>query len=238
MRPLVVLVHSPSVGPRTWRDVAGELHRAGIVAVVPDLRRVTETGPPYWPRVVHTVVEAIGELPSEATGPVVLVPHSNAGLFVPMVVAVSPRPIAGVVFVDAALPLAGQARCPVAPPQMLDRLRSMADDDGHLPRWTDWWDAGELTELLPDPSVREEVVADQSRLPLAYFEHDVPIPATWPSLPCAYLQFCQAYEVEAQAACRAGWSVGVAHGEHLHQVVAPEHVTRAILELIAGITSS
>jgi hypothetical protein len=238
MAPLVVLVHSPSVGPRTWRDVADELHRAGIVAVVPDLRRVTELGPPYWPTVVRAVVEAIGELPSGATGPLVLVPHSNAGLFVPATVVASPRPIAGVVFVDAALPQTGQARCPVAPPQMLDRLRSMADEDGYLPRWTDWWDVEDVAALLPDPAVREEVVADQPRLPLAYFEQDVPVPATWPLVPCAYLQLSQAYEAEAHEARRAGWPVDVAPGEHLNQVVAPKEVTRAVLALIENITRS
>jgi hypothetical protein len=41
---LFVLVHSPSVGPSTWEQVADELREAGHDVVVPSLLRVGENG--------------------------------------------------------------------------------------------------------------------------------------------------------------------------------------------------
>ena len=50
-------------------------------------------------------------------------------------------------------------------------------------------------------------------------------------MPCAYLLFNEAYEGEAAEADRRGWPVRTTRGEHLHQVVDPAAVTRALLEL-------
>jgi hypothetical protein len=50
-----VLIHSPSVDPRTWRPVAHRLTELGWQAPVPSLLHITDQGPPYWPRVVDAV---------------------------------------------------------------------------------------------------------------------------------------------------------------------------------------
>ena len=50
-----VLIHSPSVGPRTWQPVAHRLAELGWAAAVPFLLHVTDGGPPFWPRVVDAV---------------------------------------------------------------------------------------------------------------------------------------------------------------------------------------
>lgn len=49
-RPLLVLLHSPAVGPSTWRPVATELRARGRNVRVPTLRDVATGDPPYWPR--------------------------------------------------------------------------------------------------------------------------------------------------------------------------------------------
>lgn len=224
----LVLVHSPSVGPGTWRPVAQRLTNQGLDAVVPDLRRVTEFGPPYWNSVAQNVVEAAGQL--ESHGPVLLVAHSNAGLFLPVVAEALTERVVGAVFVDAALP-AREGSSPVAGPELVQWLRSLADDQGLLPRWTDWWPEEEVAALLPDPLVRAELVAEQARLPLDYYEQSVPVPPQWLSVPCAYLQFNEAYAREADQMRRAGWPTDHMPGEHLHQVVDPDGVTDAILRL-------
>src|SRR5256885_930116 len=83
MAPLCVLIHSPSVGPATWTPVAGELARRRHEALVPSLLTVGAGEPPAWPRVVAAVVDALAAVPPDR--PVVLVPHSNAGVFIPVV---------------------------------------------------------------------------------------------------------------------------------------------------------
>ena len=233
MTPPLVLVHSPSVGPSTWVPVARRLHLRGLDAVVPNLRHVGMGGPPYWPRVAGTVAEAMGQL--DEPGPVVLVAHSNAGLFLPTVAEASPRPVAGAVFVDAGLP-AERGESPAVPAEFLRHLRGLADSAGRLPRWTDWWPAEEIEPLLPDPAVRAEVVRDQPRLPLDYYQQTLPVPVSWWSVRCAYLQFSAGYDGEAARARRAGWPVEVVRGEHLHQVVDPDGVTDALLAITARLT--
>jgi pimeloyl-ACP methyl ester carboxylesterase len=133
MQPVFVLVHSPSVGPLTWAPVATQLEARGWRSVVPSLLDVAEAAPPFWPRVVDVVTAAMSEL--DPVRPVVLVAHSNAGLFMPLLVSNASRPVVGCVFVDAALP-ARSGSTPVAPEELLQILRTKASDD-RLPTWTD-----------------------------------------------------------------------------------------------------
>lgn len=230
----LVLVHSPSVGPSTWRPVADRAAAQGVAAVVPDLRRIAEGGPPYWPRVAAAVSEAISGLPE--ADPVVLAGHSNAGLFLPVVADSSPRPVVGAVFVDASLPADGPD-APVAPPEFLTWLQDLAGPQRRLPRWSDWWGEGDLAAVLPDPVVRAGVVADQPTLPLDYYEQRIPVPDSWAGVRCAYLQFNAAYDEQAAQAARAGWPLVRLAGEHLHQVVDPGSVTATLLELARAVAA-
>jgi hypothetical protein len=225
----IVLVHSPSVGPSTWLPCARLLQASGVDAVVPDLRHVAVGGPPYWPRVAEIVVDAMVQL--DEPGPVALVAHSNAGLFVPAVTEASSRPVEVVVLVDAVMP-PSPGPVAVAPPEFMAHLRGLADRDGVLPPWTEWWPAEDVAALLPDADVRREIVADQPRLPLDYYEQVVPVPAGWPPARGAYLQFTPGYDEDAARASAAGWLVERIPGEHLHQVVDPVAVTGALVRLI------
>ncbi len=83
MQPIFVLVHSPSVGPSTWRPVAEHLTAAGHQVLVPSLLHVGAGSPPFWPRIVSAVRDGIRQVPAD--NPVVLVAHSNAGLFLPAI---------------------------------------------------------------------------------------------------------------------------------------------------------
>src|SRR4030095_1351868 len=180
-----VLIHSPSVGPRTWQPVAHRLTELGWEAIVPSLARCPARGPPYWPRVVDAVRAGLGT--AEQGQGLVLVAHSNAGLFLPVIAAALPSQVLGCVFVDAALPPASGA-APVAPPELLALLRDKASG-GLLPRWTDWWDEEEVAALSPAQAPRQAVTEEQPRLPLAYYQASVPVPAGWDAQPCAYLLF-------------------------------------------------
>jgi hypothetical protein len=231
MNPLFVLVHSPSVGPATWRPVADELRARGHDTLVPSLLRVGSGGPPYWPRVVEEVRSALANPPPDR--PVVLVVHSNAGLFLPVIRAALSRPVAASVFVDAALPSVN-GPTPVVDRDQFEALRGLADETGRLPRWTDWYDEAVVAALLPDPAVRRIVVGEQPRLPLDYYAQTIPVPAGWADHPCGYLLFGPPYDGLASTAADRGWAVRTVPGQHLHQVVDPPAVAAAIEGLAFG----
>ncbi|MFF7145512.1 alpha/beta hydrolase [Streptomyces nodosus] len=227
MQSVFVLVHSPSVGPSTWHPVAEHLTAAGHRVRVPSLPRLDTDAPPFWPRIADAVRDDLRQVP--AGTPVTLVAHSNAGLFLPVIRSGLEHPVAGSVFVDAALP-ARTGSTPVAPPELLEFLRPMAVD-GRLPRWTDWWDEADVAPMFPDPAVRRTVVEEQPTLPLSYYEQRIPVPDGWDDHPCSYLLFGPPYDDLADEARTRGWPVAHLPGAHLHQTVDPAGTARHLLEL-------
>lgn len=226
--PIFVLIHSPTVGPATWSPVAERLRSRGWAARVPSLLTATEAGPPFWPRVVSAVKAGLAG--TEADRPVVLVAHSNAGVFLPVITRDLGRPVVCSIFADATVPGPG-GRTPVVGEAFLPFLRSLADQEGHLPRWTDWWDERDVAPLFPDEHAREVITDEQPRLPLAYYQEQVPVPGGWDSHRCAFLLFSAGYRDQAERARQRGWPVRAVPGEHLHQVVDPEGVTGALVAL-------
>ncbi|WP_041841144.1 alpha/beta hydrolase [Actinoplanes friuliensis] len=224
-----VLVHSPSVGPGTWGPVAARLTAAGATVVVPSLAGVAAAPAPFWPRVTELVAEQVAALPADL--PVVVVAHSNAGLFVPVIAGALGRPVAGCLFVDAALP-ERQGTTPVATPETLEFLRGIAVD-GILPPWTTWFEEADVAPMFPDRAAREAMEAEQPRLPLAYYEERIPVPEGWDGQPCGYLLFAPPYEEVAHEAAARGWAVERLPGLHLHQLVDPDAVAACILAMAA-----
>jgi len=227
MEPIFVLVHSPSVGPSTWRPVADHLTAAGHRVRVPSLLHVGAGAPPFWPRVVEAVRDDLRQVPADS--PVVLVAHSNAGLFIPVIRSGLDHPVTGSVFVDAALP-ARSGSTPVAAPELLEFLRPMTVN-GRLPRWTDWWDEADVAPMFPDPAVRRAVVEEQPTLPLSYYEQRIPVPGGWDDHLCSYVLFGPPYDDLAAEAGERGWRVAHLPGEHLHQIVDPAGTARLLVEL-------
>ena len=226
-----VLVHSPSVGPATWQPVAEHLRKAGHQVLVPSLLRVGDGEPPYWPRVVAAVRAGVAGL--TANQPVVLVVHSNAGVFAPVLVDGLTQPVASCLFADATVPPA-TGSTPLAEEEFLPFLRGLAGPDGRLPQWTDWWSEDDVAPMFPDDQVRRAVTAEQPRLPLAYYQERVPAPAGWDDRPCGYLIFSAAYGRDADRARDRGWPVRATRGEHLHQVVDPDAVSLALIDLASS----
>jgi hypothetical protein len=216
--PTLVLLSSPLLGAVAWQPVADMLRDQGARAVI------VEALDPQTP---EQVLEAFtAGLPSDDE--VILVPHSNAGLFAPSVaVAGGPRTLA-TVFVDAALP-APAGSTPLAPPDFYDFLAGLADQ-GRLPPWTEWWGAAGRG-LFPSGEWQRRVEAKQPRLPLSYFRGTVGAPAGWTQTPCAYLAFGDTYADEIQQARSHGWPIRVLNGGHLHMLHDPQAVAHTILEL-------
>jgi pimeloyl-ACP methyl ester carboxylesterase len=220
MDPSLILVHSPFLGPATWQSTARALNGKGRRVHVPSLLAVAQSPPPYWPAGVDPIIQ------SAADEPVVLVPHSNAGLYVPAVVEALGEQVRGVVFIDAALPGAGHHTTPAF-------LRKLATVDGLLPPWTAWWDETDVAALFPDAYVRAEVESEQPRMPLAYYDHLPPTPREWTAPPSAYIWFGEPYDKGAAQAGLRGWPTAHLPGSHLHMLNDQEAVAAAVLQMAA-----
>ncbi len=220
----LVLLPSPLLGAASWAPVATELARRGHPVTLA-----------AYDRTVRTPEEVLDELlaavPDEPD--LVLVPHSNAGLYVAALAG--RRRLSGVVFADAGLP-SSAAATPAAPPGLVEHLRALAGPDGLLPPWTSWWPSEDVDALFPDLPTRAAVEREQRRLPLSYFASTVPSPTGWEGLPGAFLAFGDAYADERDEARRRGWPVETLPGGHLHQLVDPPGVTDAVERLVALVT--
>jgi pimeloyl-ACP methyl ester carboxylesterase len=215
-----LLVHSPLVGPATWRWVAEALRSSGHDATVPDLTEAAATGDP------KALISAA--LPPRATEPLVIVGHSGAGFFLPSIAAGLESPTRRLVFVDAGIPPdEGEA---TAGADFLDRLRSLATD-GVLPKWSTWWGEGVMEMLVPDDAHRAEIEAEMPEIPLALYESPVTMPFGWRNIPGAFMLLSEPYHQDAQRASSLGWRVIERLGAHLDIVNNPDAIARNLVEL-------
>ena len=76
--------------------------------------------------------------------------------------------------------------------------------DGRLPPWSQWWDEADVAPLFPDAETRARLTAEETRLPLDYYEQQIPVPPGWDATPCGYLLFGGLYEPVADEARRPG----------------------------------
>jgi len=216
----LALLPSPLLGAAVWQPVARVLADRGwhsVICVAPSRVR---TG--------QDVLDAfLATLPTEQD--LVVVPHSNAGVYVPELVL--RRRVVGAVFVDAVLPL-GHGDVPLAPTSLVALLREKTDDDGLLPVWTSWWDEADLVGLFPDAETRARVESEQQQLPLSYFESTLAIPQGWDDISGAYLAFGDTYAIERDQAAQRGWPVSTLPGGHLHMLTDPEMVATELVALI------
>ena len=233
--PVFVLVHSPLVGPSTWRPVAEELERRGRHALVPSLVGVASAPAPQW-RYVCAAVEAST---AQVTRAVVLAGHSGAGPLLPAIAGAIRCAVAATIYVDAVLPpAAGTAT--LQRDEFRDQLRGMARD-GVLPPWSEWFGEDAMQDLVPDEQLRARLSREMPRLPLSYFEGEPPVTEGWDRGPCAYLLLSpEPYASAAADAEARGWPVrALPQAKHLHLVTHPQAVTDALLDLereLAGVS--
>ena len=225
MAARLVLVHSPLVGRAAWDLVAADLAGRGYEVGVPDLTGTVTAGPPYCLRQAQVIAR------SASGQPAILVGHSGAG---PLLAAAGAAigQAGGYVFVDAGLPAPGQAWMETVPPDLATQLREMADAEGWLPPWPQWWGDEALAELIPDPDTRQQFAASCPRLPLAMFEEIHPPAPQWPDAPCAYLLLSEAYQDQAARARELGWPVTSQISHHLALLTEPGRVAGSLGELI------
>jgi len=216
----LALLPSPLLGPSVWQPVARVLADRGWHTMTCAATAPVRTGQ-------DALAAFLATLPTQQD--LVLVPHSNAGAYVPELVM--QRRVVATVFVDAVLP-PGHGSVPLAPPAFLDLLRAKANDDGLLPVWTRWWDDADVAPLFPDAQTRARVEREQQQLPLSYFEGALPVPQGWDQRRGAYLAFGETYATERDDAVRRRWPVTTLPGTHLHLLTDPDEVATELLALI------
>ena len=224
MAKAIVLIHSPLVGPSSWRWVANALDELGYRVAVPSLRRGAARG--SWQECVQLAASPAREI----DGDVVLVGHSGAGPLLPLIAAELARPPTRLVFVDAALPPA-RGDMALIPDDFADHLRGLAHD-GVLPPWSEWFGPDTIAALIPDDERRRDVVADLSEIPLAYFDARLTLPEGWcQAATGAYILLSEVYRADASDAASRGWPTIEMIGGHMDLVTRPTAVADAIRAL-------
>ncbi|MGZ5940253.1 MAG: alpha/beta fold hydrolase [Rhizomicrobium sp.] len=223
----LVLLHSPLVGPRTWRLFAPLLRARGYEVAAPDYSGEMAGNPPYYSGLVRNARRSIGD-----SRDVILIAHSGAGALIP---AVADAGFArGAIFMDALLPHPGRSWFSTAPDSTKSRLESLACD-GRVPPWHQWWPKGSIEALFDDPLAYEHFSSELNDLPLAYFDEAAPSVEPPERFACAYLQLGRGYDAEAATAERMGWPVRRLTRHHLAMLTHPNEVAVEIEQLVQAI---
>lgn len=227
-----VLIHSPIVGPLTWSLVGNELKLRGVKAIIPELAYDVAPNGPFCELHAKSVDRALKSIPANEA--LILTGHSGAGILLPAVHQTSPRPVAGYIFVDADIPEDGVSRLEILRrelPSVAEEVQLALSAGEMLPAWSD----AELEEIIPDPGLRQKVLADLRPHPLAFMEEAIPVPEGWPETPCAYLSFKRtgSYAESVERAKREGWAYAELDGAHFHMLVDPARVAEALV-MLAG----
>lgn len=218
MTDTIVLVHSPLVGPATWRPVADVLRAAGHDVAVPSLRDAI--APPYHQNFAMAAANGV-------TGPAIVVGHSGAGALLPAIADRLDTRVA--VFVDAIMPHPGANWLDTVPDELRADVAGRVHD-GHIAPWHTWLPAGVLDSLLPDPDVRARIVAEIPSLPTAYLDETAPETPHWAAVRHAYIRLSEGYEDVAAEAERQGWWVRRADMDHLAIVTRAADIADLIIE--------
>lgn len=205
----LVLLHSPLVGPGTWRLLAPVLAARGFEVVVADYSGVLAAEPPYYANLVRVARTAITRSNSART---ILIAHSGAGALIP---AIAEGGLArGAIFMDALLPHPGKSWFSSAPDSLNKRLVALARD-GRVPPWHQWWPDGAIAALFSRAADYEQFAAELQTLPFDYFNEPAPEISLTGNFPCAYLQVGPGCAAEAALAESWGWPLLRAPLHHL-----------------------
>jgi hypothetical protein len=234
VRPDLVLVTGPMVGASSWGPTADRLRASGWRVHVPDILATSDALPPWRELSVH-----YARLVSLEAAPI-LVGHSLATV---VVADLAGRiPACGLIMVDGEVP---PASGPVAPgsDSFREYVAGLADDDGRLPRWSDWRREHSrrsligIDELAQDTDAFATFERDQPRVSLTWFDDRIDL-APWTHIASGFIQTSDIFEHAADEARRRGWPVVQIKGTHLHPTLRPEETAAAIDVVYAGLAGN
>jgi alpha/beta hydrolase family protein len=223
---IYVLIHSPLVGSLTWTFVARQMRQRGVNILVPILKDSLSSKQPFWKQHAESVSQALAQIP--ASTPLTLVAHSGAGPLLPAIRQSMPNPVHAYVFADAGIPQNGATRLDLMKsedPEWAAQFQKFLERGGHFPDWS----FEDLQEVIPDKSVRRQLVAELRPRGLDFFTEPIPVFEGWPDAPCIYVQFSAPYEQPAAQARQAGWPVYELEAGHFHMLVDAETVADLII---------
>jgi hypothetical protein len=225
----LLLIHSPLVGPYSWQPAAEQLERAGHNVWVPSLLPILDKSANFAEAIAHCIAKTAEthSLPDN----IILVAHSAAGAYLPIIAAALSQHISAYIFVDARLPQNGASLADQDSAQFEEERQRLAVN-GLLPPWSEWFGQGVMDQILPDKTQRKAFTAELRPIPLALFHEKITYSASWPDAPCAYLRFSEFYKPLADEARKEGWLVESIQAEHLYPVTHPRQTASMIVQLI------
>jgi hypothetical protein len=229
-----VLIHSPLVGPLTWKLVADDMQRKDIEVVVPTLVDSPDSKESYWKQHTESVAQALRSISKDT--PVTLVAHSGAGPLLPVMRRSIPNPVHAHVFVDAGLPDDDATRLDLMRSEESDwaqQLQAYLEGGGRFPNWS----SDDLLEIIPKQSLREQMLAEIQPRALDFFTEPIPVFKGWPDAPCVYILLSEPYRRAAVQARKFGWPTYELEAGHFHMLVDPKAVTDLIVNSVNNIFS-
>jgi hypothetical protein len=221
------LIHSPLVGPSTWKLVAIQLQQRNRQVIVPTLIDSEADPRAYWEQHARSAAEAIN---ATTQGSCILVGHSGAGPILPAIGGRLTRPPSGYIFVDAGLPGDQVSRLDMMKSessQWADEFERYLTAGERYPNWSDT----DLQSLIPDDDLRQQMLKEIRARALAFFTERISIPQDWSMPPCGYIQFTETYEVPASRARQSGWPFVRFQAGHFHMLVEPILVADALVHI-------
>lgn len=228
MHPEIVLVTGPIVGVCSWAPTQEVLQGMGYRVHLPDVVGTATTSPPRWSEWNDHILRLL-----ELEGSPVLVGHSAAGI---LVADLALRvPAKGLLIVDGTMPPAtGRATWKK---DVVEFIREQADEQGRLPKWTDWRfdDKRKITlgiaALERDPRALAIFNAGLPQFRLEWFFDAFEL-APWNHVPAGYLLTSSRLAPDADEAERRGWPVSRIDGTHLHPMLEPVQTASEIDKLL------
>ena len=224
-----VFIHSPLVGPLTWKLVADEMRQKGIEVIIPTLVDSPDSEKPYWKQHAESVSQALAQTSKDT--PVTLVAHSGTGPLLPVIRESLPNPVYAYVFVDAGIPRNGASRLELMKSEDSEwakQFQEHLESGGYFPSWS----FDDLQEVIPDESLRKQMVTEIHTRALDFFTEPIPVFAAWPDAPCVYVLFSGPYKRAAIQAREAGWPTCELEAGHFHMLVDAKAVTNIIVETV------
>ena len=228
MNPIYVLIHSPLVGTFTWKMVAEQMRQRGLDVLVPELKDSPDLKEPYWKQHAESFSQTLAEIPQDTS--LVLVAHSGAGPLLPVLRQSIPNAVHSFVFVDAGIPH-NATRLEMMKSEdsnWAEEFQAYLEGGGRFPNWT----SEDLAEILPDETIREQLVANLRPRALDFFSELIPVFKGWPDAPCAYVLFSPPYKRAEVEARQMGWKTYELEAGHFHMLVDALAVTAIIVEAI------
>ena len=228
-----VLIHSPLVGPLTWSLIADQMRQRGLEAVAPTLVDSPDSVDPFWKQHAESVSRALAQIPTDSF--VTLVAHSGAGLLLSVIRGSIANPVSAYAFVDAGIPRNGASRLDLMKsedPEWAMQFQEDLERGEHFPNWS----MEDLQEIIPDVSLRRQLVDEIRPRRLPFFTEPIPVFDGWPDAPCVYIRFSAPYERPANQARQAGWPTYQIEAGHFHMLVDAKVVTDMIVEAVKKLT--